>query len=51
MKCEKCGKEIKENFDSGLDYELCKECEEQAIAEIFDIEAEYADLDNWQEWY
>lgn len=38
MKCDKCGKDIKNKYDIyGDTYELCKECAEKAKDEIIEF--------------
>ena len=54
MKCARCGKEFislethKQDYDM---YEICDECTDHEMTEIYKMEAEYTILDNWQEWY
>lgn len=54
MKCARCGKEFisLETHEQDYDmYEICDECADHEITEIYKTEAEYTILDNWQERY
>ena len=53
MYCVECGKkfDLPNIYHGDADSAMCKDCEEQAIIEIYDMEADYDDIDNWYNQY
>ena len=53
MYCVECGKkfDLPNIYHGDADSAMCKDCEEQTITEIYDMEANYDDIDNWYNQY